>query len=250
MLVAVHGARAAFHGHLDRHDLVLEDPRCHGPHGLLLAAGGELVLFLAADPVLLGEVLRGDAHVDVVEGIPQAVVHHRVDQLGVAHTRAEARRRHQVRSARHILHAAGGDDVDVACADHLRGDRNGFESGSADHVDRRRGHLLRDPRADRGLARWVLSEPGREDAPEHDLVHLVAGDLSSLERGAQSCAPSSVAATSLNCPPKLPTGVRTALTITASSITASSERVTLTRVTLSSIRSVLASPRSRNQLAG
>src|ERR1035437_7905824 len=32
-------------------------------------------------------------------------------------------------------------------------------------------------------------------------------------------APSSVADTSLNCPPKLPTGVRTALTITASSIT-------------------------------
>jgi hypothetical protein len=38
-------------------------------------------------------------------------------------------------------------------------------------------------------------------------------------------APSSVAGMSLNCPPKLPTGVRTALTITASSITASSVKL-------------------------
>ena len=36
------------------------------------------------------------------------------------------------------------------------------------------------------LARGVLSEPGREDAAEHDLVHVLAGDLGPLERGAHS----------------------------------------------------------------
>ena len=56
---------------------------------------------------------------DVVKRIPQAVVNHRVDQLGVAHPCAEASRRQQIRSARHVLHAARYDDVHVACADHL-----------------------------------------------------------------------------------------------------------------------------------
>ena len=51
-----------------------------------------------------------------------------------------------------------------------------------------------------------------------------------------ACAPSSVAAMSLNCPPKLPTGVRSALTITASSIMASSDEGHLIRAPRPSIR--------------
>ena len=51
-------------------------------------------------------------------------------------------------------------------------------------------------------------------------------------------APSSVAAMSLNCPPKLPTGVRSALTITASSIVASSDEGHLIRAPWPSIRSI------------
>ena len=41
-------------------------------------------------------------------------------------------------------------------------------------------------RADRDLARGVLSEPRRKDAAEHDLVHFLAGDLYPLERGTDS----------------------------------------------------------------
>ncbi len=184
MLVVVDHARAALDRHRDRHDLVLEDPVGDRVLGLQLAVGGERVLFLAADAVLLGEVLRGDAHVDVVEGVPQTVVDHRVDDLGVAHAGAEARGRQEVGRARHVLHAARDDDVHVACADHLRSDRNCFEARSAQHVDRRRGHLVRDPRADRGLARRVLAEARLQHAAEHDLVHLLAGDLGPLEGGA------------------------------------------------------------------
>ena len=36
------------------------------------------------------------------------------------------------------------------------------------------------------LARGVLAEPGLQDAAEHDLVHLLAGDPGPLERGAHS----------------------------------------------------------------
>ena len=55
-----------------------------------------------------------------------------------------------------------------------------------------------------------------------DLVDLVGRDAGALERRPDRVAPSWVAGTSLNGPPKLPTGVRTALTITASSIVSSS----------------------------
>jgi hypothetical protein len=167
-------AGAALGGHLDRHDLVVEDPVGDRLLGLLLAARSECVLFLAADLVPVGEILRGAAHVDVVKGIPETVVDHRVDQLSIAHPRAEPSRRHQVRGTRHVLHAAGHDDLDVACADHLRGDRDRLEAGSAEHVDCRRRDLLRDARGDRHLAGHVLSEPCLQDAAEHDLVDLMA----------------------------------------------------------------------------
>ena len=135
-------------------------------------------------PYLVGEVLGRDAHVDVVEGVRESVVDHRVDELGVAHAGAEARARQQVGRARHVLHAAGDDDVDVARADHLGGDRDRLQARSAQHVDRRRGHLLRDPSGDRGLARRVLPEARLQHAAEYDLLHLVAGDPRPLERRA------------------------------------------------------------------
>jgi hypothetical protein len=47
------------------------------------------VLLLARDAELLGHVLGRHAHVDGVEGVVQGADHH-VDQLGVAHARAEA----------------------------------------------------------------------------------------------------------------------------------------------------------------
>jgi hypothetical protein len=65
-----------------------------------------------------------------------------------------------------------------------------------------------------------------------------------------ACAPSSVAATSLNCPPKLPTGVRSALTITASSITASSDGEHLIRALWASIRSIFDSAAVRGGAGG
>lgn len=148
---------------------------------------------------------------------------HRVDQLSVAHPRTEAPGGQEIRSARHVLHAARHDDVDVACTDHLRGDRNCFEARSADHVDGCRGHLIRDARADRGLARGVLSEPGRKDAAEHDLVDFLAGDLGSLERDAHGLSAELGCGDVFELSAEAAAGVRSALTITASSITAFSE---------------------------
>ena len=51
------------------------------------------------------------------------------------------------------------------------------------------GTSFGDPRADRHLARGILSKPGRQDAAEDDLVDLLGGELGSLERrGYGPCA--------------------------------------------------------------
>ena len=44
----------------------------------------ELILLLACDPVLLCNVLTHDAHMVVVVNVPQAIMHHGVDDLRVS----------------------------------------------------------------------------------------------------------------------------------------------------------------------
>ena len=57
---------------------------------LFCEATRELVLLLAGDLELPGDVLGGVAHVVAVEGVPQPVLDHRVDHLEVAHLDAGA----------------------------------------------------------------------------------------------------------------------------------------------------------------
>ncbi len=61
----------------------------------------ELILFLARDAVLLGDVLAGHPHVIVVVNVPQTVVHHGVDDLSIAEAVAFARLREEVRRVGH-----------------------------------------------------------------------------------------------------------------------------------------------------
>ena len=75
---------------------------------LFCEATAKLVLLLARDLPLAGDVLGRGAHVVAVEGVPQAVLDHGVDELDVAHLGAVA----QVRAVRRLAHAllAAGDD--------------------------------------------------------------------------------------------------------------------------------------------
>jgi hypothetical protein len=91
-------ALAALDG--DGRDLVLELAGLLRGLGLVLRGDGELVLLLARDLPLAGDVLGGRAHVVAVEGVPQAVLDHGVDHLDVAHLGAVA----QVRGVRRLAH--------------------------------------------------------------------------------------------------------------------------------------------------
>ena len=92
----------------DRRDLVLELAGLLSCFGLVLRGDGELVLLFARDLPLGGNVLGGVAHVVAIEGVPKAVLDHRVDELRVAHLGAVA----QVRAVRRLAHAflATGDN--------------------------------------------------------------------------------------------------------------------------------------------
>src|SRR3546814_16699901 len=77
--------------------------------GLVLALHREFVLCLAGDLELLGDILRRGAHVVTVEGIPQAIADHGVDEAEVAHLLAGP----QIGGMGRLAHAflAAGDDA-------------------------------------------------------------------------------------------------------------------------------------------
>ena len=77
-----------------------------------------------AGVVLLG----GLAHRDVLEGVGQAVVGHRVEHLDRAVLEALAGLGQQVRGVGHGLLAAGHHDVELAGADQLVGQRDRVEA--------------------------------------------------------------------------------------------------------------------------
>ncbi len=88
----------------------LKRPAFCAASALACERDGELVLLLAGDLPALRHVLGGVAHVIAVEGVPQPVLDHRVDELGVAHLDAVAQM-DAVRRLAHALLPAGDDDL-------------------------------------------------------------------------------------------------------------------------------------------
>ena len=91
MLVLLHRLRGTLllgQGH--GNDLGLEAPFPDGGGGPGLALRREGILVVPADSVALRQVLGGDAHVDVVKGVGQALVDHVVEDPAVAEPFAPA----------------------------------------------------------------------------------------------------------------------------------------------------------------
>src|SRR5205807_2958737 len=64
---------------LNRHNFVLEAPGGCGRGRLLMTLKSETILRLARDAKFLGDNLGLVAHVDVLEGTPEAIIHHGID---------------------------------------------------------------------------------------------------------------------------------------------------------------------------
>ena len=129
------------------------------------------VLLFAADPVLGRDLLRADAHVEVVVCLPEAVLDHRVHQCAVAHAVAAACLGQQIGRVGHRLHAACHDHLGVFSLDGLRGQGHGLQARTADLVDGERGYLIRQSAVDRGLACRSLAETSLQNAAHDALVH-------------------------------------------------------------------------------
>ena len=123
----------------------------------------------------------GDAHVVVVVNVPQAIVHHGVDDLRVAETVSLARLRQKIGSVGHGFHSAGDDDGTVSGLHRLRRERDGFQSGAADFVDCHGTCRGRESAEDGGLARRILAESGGDDVAHDALVDLRGIDAGALD---------------------------------------------------------------------
>src|SRR6185312_8430011 len=177
VLVGVELRRAFLRLELDGQDLALEVTGRDRRRRALVALHRERILDLAREPALRGDVLRGDAHVHGVEGVGQRADHH-VDELGVAHSRAPARRRRRVRRAAHALGAAADRGVDVAEEDVLRRADDRLQAAAAQPVDGERARRVWQPAVDRGDARHVhVLLLGVDDVAEHALADVFRIDL-------------------------------------------------------------------------
>ena len=117
----------------------------------------------------------------VVEGVPQAVLDHGVDELLVAHASAPALIEGGEGSGAHVLGAAADDDVSVAGENGTAGLDDGLHAGTADHADGVSGDGVGQACAHADLAGNVLAEAGGQDAAEHQLIDVLGSDVRALE---------------------------------------------------------------------
>ena len=161
--------------HREGDDLVLELAGELCRLGLVLRGEGEFVLHLAGDLPLRRDVLRGLAHVIAVEGVPQPVLDHRVDEFQVAHFLAGAQMR-GMGAERHAFLAAGDDDLGVAAQDVLGAERDRAQTRTADLVDAPGGRFDRQAGLDMRLAGRVLALGRGQHLAEDGFRHFALLD--------------------------------------------------------------------------
>ena len=176
---------------LDRDDLLGQPAGLGGGDGALVAAQGEGVLVLAADPVALGDVLAGLAH---RLGRDAELGHARVD-----HPPAEGRVVHRLRAAgegalgllddpgrpAHRLDPAGQVEVALAELDRAGGAVDRLQAGGAEAVDGGAGNAVRQAGQQRRHPRHVAVVLARlVGGAEVDVDDPLRVDAGALDHGA------------------------------------------------------------------
>ena len=116
----------------------------------------------------------------LVESIPQTVVYHNVDHLGVEHSCTPACSGHRIGSHGHGFGTAGYDDVGIASLDDLGSQTYAAKTGTADLIDGHSGSLDGESCSQGDLTCDVLAQAGLQYAAEYELVDLFGLDASSL----------------------------------------------------------------------
>jgi hypothetical protein len=193
-------AGSAARSDLHRDDLRREVALAGGPLGIVVAAERHRVDLLTRKIVHLGDQFGRDPH-DVglsAEELHDAplldrpllqagqevrarmeTVDYVIHEDLVLKTASPACGGNGVGDPRHVLHAAGKDDLRHACLYHRHARDDRFHAGDADPVDRYRGDGLRDPRHQSGDAGDVEGVHRLHTAAETDVVD---------ERGIDPCS--------------------------------------------------------------
>ena len=156
--------------YLNRNDLILELACLDCSNSLCLRSASQLVLHLTGDTVLLSNILCGDAHVVVVEYVPNAVMYHHIGHNDIVHTSAPTSLCYRIRCVGHGLNAAGQDALIVAGTDDLRGQIQGTHGRCTNLVDGHCRGLERHTDAECNLTGNVLAETTLQDTACDGLV--------------------------------------------------------------------------------
>ncbi|MBA7583726.1 hypothetical protein ES708_25674 [subsurface metagenome] len=171
MLVGVELLHLFLNPDLDGHYLLAENAVLYRRQSPLVTEQGQLVLLLPGDAVLIGDVLRGQAHMVIIEYLPQPVIDHAVHHLGVEHPGPPPGAGQVVRHGAHVLHPPGDNDLGIARLDGLGGQSHRFHPRSTNLVHRVGVHLFRNARVNPRLASGILPLPRLEDVTHDNLVH-------------------------------------------------------------------------------
>jgi hypothetical protein len=116
-----------------------------------------------------------------VEGLPQPVLDHRIDELDRAHLLAVAEVGN-VRRKAHALLAPGDDNIGISSGDLLGAQRHGAEPRTADLIDAPGGRVDRHAGGDRRLAGRVLTLARGQYLTHDHFIDIGCGNLGPIER--------------------------------------------------------------------
>ena len=180
-LIGINDHRALLALDLYGNDLVLELALSHSLFALLLAVGGELIEHFAGQVPLLGNIFGSDAHVIVIESIPQGVIYHGIYQGSIAHAVAVTALHHGVGGERHALHTAGYYDIGIASLDHLSGHIDTVQTGTADDIDGNGGGGHRQASLQGSLTGDILAQTSLDNAAHVNMVDLLGGNAGAVQ---------------------------------------------------------------------
>ena len=147
-----------------------------------MAFESKLVLFPARDSIFLGYQFACHAHMKIFVRVPQPIVHHGVHDNTVADAVTGSRLWQKIRTVGHGLHSAGGNNFIVSERDSLRRQRNCFQAGAANFINRERSDTRIASAFERSLAGRILPEAGLHHVAEDCFVNLFGIDVGAARR--------------------------------------------------------------------
>ena len=170
-----------FEANGDGDDFVLKLSALLSGGGTALAFRGEGVLVCSRDVVGGGCPVGVSTHVAIVEGAPESVVNHGIDERSIPQAKSLARVSEEERGATHAFHSSCDDDFRVTGADGLGGEHGGLKARAANLVDRQSRDGGRESGFECGLTSGGLAESGGEDVSHDDIFDRSGSDASAAQ---------------------------------------------------------------------